>query len=129
MTDPNADVDDLAAEIDIALDAPQPPDGGGERTRYAGTVTTGPEPYQGRLIVSRYPSGILLVDKPGGRAWLLDRNPTDGTYAARVPGGAPIDPAGRVAAAAGSTYDVRAFDDDFDGDELPDPGPGAGATV
>src|SRR5690349_17114098 len=89
------------------------------------------DPDPGKLIVSRYPSGVLLADKAAGRAWVLDFDAAGGIYRCRDDAGAPLDPDGRWRAAEADTYEVRAYDPDFDGDEPPaaaDPPAGPGGA-
>lgn len=128
-----AELEDLAAEIDDDPDdagsvtgpANDPAIGADEpvaRAWWAGTVTIGPERYVGRMIVSRYPDGVVLVDRPANTVWLLDRV-TDGTFVARDRAGVTLDDELRWIATNGDTWDVRAYDDEFGGDELPDAAP------
>ncbi len=131
------DLDDLAAELDDDDNDPAGDDAQAERPEalhyHAGLVVGGPQPYPGRLLVSRFPSGVLLADRPSGTAWVLDYDPAAGVYRCRDDAGAPLDEAGRWRAAEGPTYEVRAYDDEFDGDLAPgtceepgcdDPAPG-----
>lgn len=130
MTDLNspAALADLSAELDDDDNDPAGDDAGADppdqSIYYTGTVTTGPAPYPGCTLVSRYPAGVLLLDRPGDRAWLLDYHPpTDtgaGTYVCRGDiAGTTVDGPGRWQAADSDSWDVRAYDPEFDGDEVP----------
>ena len=126
MTDLHEDpigLEDLAAELDDADDPGEADDGaddGGARTYYVGIAEGGPQPYPGRLLVSRFPSGVLLIDKVSNTAWVFDFDHAGGLFRCRDDAGAPVDEPGRWRAADGPTYDVRAFDPEFGGDEPPD---------
>jgi hypothetical protein len=119
-------LDDLAAEPDDTEPADDPGDdaAGGDagdgdgddaddEATYAGTARGGP--YDGLRLVSRFPSGILLVDRPDG--WALVYDYDDGEFHARE--NADLDDDGRWQAAEGCTYDVRAFEQNFTGDDEP----------
>lgn len=124
--DDPADLEDQAAERDDDNNDPAGDDAGADPhvplNYYAGLVETGPEPYTGRLLISRYPAGVLLIDRPGRLAWLLDFDPDGGTYRSRTDVGMALDDAARWRAAEGPDFEVRAFDPDFDGDEPPGDG-------
>lgn len=124
---------DLAAELDDEDNDPTGDDAGADDAEpgrwYAGLVDDGPPPYNGKLIVSRFPKGVLLVSKPRQRAWVLDFDAAGGLYRCRDAAGSPLDFNGRWRAAEEPNYEVRAFDEDFDGDEFPtvEPDDAAGA--
>ncbi len=115
------DLEDLAAELDHE---PGPETGGepgdepGEgdcKALWAGEVVGGP--YDGRWLISRFGDGVLLVDKESGRAWLHDRDRERGCWVCRRPEGEPLWAEGRWRAAESDTWEVRAFDPDFAGDD------------
>ncbi len=116
-------LEDLAAEPDDPDNDPAGDDAGADPADplhpHAGLVESGPAPYPGRLLVSRFPAGVLLLDKPAGRAWLLDLDPAGGVYRCRDTSGMPIDDAARWRAADGARWEVRAYDPDFTGDTAP----------
>lgn len=120
------DLDDLAAELDDEEHDPAPDDESAEPREHAhfqiGYCQGGPPPYPGKLLVSRYAGGVLLVDKVAARAWVFDFDAAGGLYRCRDEAGAPVDEAGRWRASEGDTYEVRAYDGEFAGDEPPNPG-------
>lgn len=124
-TPQDADLDDLAAELDDDDNDPHGDDVQAEPRQaaryYTGTCQGGPPPYPGKLLVSRYPSGVLLVDKVAMRAWVFDLDAAGGLLRCRDDAGAPVDEAGRWRASEGDTYEVRAYDPQFAGDDPPDP--------
>lgn len=105
--------DDPAA-VDEGADPPAPP-----WHYFAGNIAGGPAPYPGHLLVSRFPAGVLLVDKPAARAWILDFDAAGGLYRCRDDAGSPLDAAGRWRAAEGADWEVRAYDPTFAGDDPP----------
>lgn len=121
--DDPATQDDLAAERDDDDNDPAGDDAGADPHeplhQYAGIVESGPPPYPGRLLVSRFPRGVLLIGKAADRAWLLDLDAAGGIYRCRDTSGMPIDTAGRWRAANGPDFEVRAYDPDFTGDDPP----------
>lgn len=131
MTDPPtaavedpADLDDLAAELDDDTDdtaAAAAADPYTAPTFYGGIIDDGPPPYPGKLMFSRFPRGVLLVDTMAARAWVLDFDAAGGRYRCRNASGAPLDEAGRWRAAEEPDYEVRAFDPEFAGDQPPTP--------
>lgn len=130
-----ADLEDLAAELDDD-DDPAGYDAEADTFepvhQFAGYVTGGPPTYDGKLLVSRYPKGVLLVDRPANRAWVLDFDAAGGLFRGRDSAGSVLDTAGRWRAAEEPNYEVRAYDPEFAGDLPPDPsdrpaGPGAAA--
>lgn len=127
MTDPPAatvdDLEDLAAELDDDDNDPAGDDAQAAAHQpihyFAGMTQGGPPPYPGKLLVSRFPSGILLIDKTTARAWVYDFDAAGGLYRCRDDAGAPLDDAGRWRAADSDTYEVRAYDPEFGGDTAP----------
>jgi hypothetical protein len=119
------ELEDLAAELDDEDHDPAADDeaaGPVEPARfYTGMCEGGPAPYPGKLLVSRFPSGVLLVDSVAARAWVFDLDEAGGLYRCRNDSGSNLDEAGRWRAAEGATYEVRAFDPEFAGDDLPTP--------
>jgi hypothetical protein len=113
--------DDLAAELDDDTNDPADVDANADEHRpihyFTGRVESGPQPYPGKLLVSRFPSGVLLVDRVAGQAWVLDFDPSGGIYRCRDSAGAPLDESGRLRAAEEPNYEVRAYDPVFAGDE------------
>ncbi|MEV1315380.1 hypothetical protein AB0J14_04765 [Micromonospora arborensis] len=68
-------------------------------------------PLRGTVLVSRFPSGILLVDKPAGVCWIYEWQPDRGVFVVRDEQPAPVHtdgPVNRYRAAAEGTYDVVA---------------------
>lgn len=130
MTVDALDDEDLGAELDDEDYDPAGDDADttteGDTVRwYAGTVIGGPEPYPGKMLVSRFPSGVLLIRKdPAPRAWVFDYDQAGGVYRCRADEGMVVDQSARWQAAEGPTYEVRAYDDDFAGDQLPGPDDG-----
>lgn len=120
MTDIDED-DDLAAELDDDDNDPAGDDAGADPhapTRlYGGICDGGPEPYPGKLIVSRCPAGVLIIDKGAQRVWVLDFDSAGGIYRVRDEAGSILDHAGRWRAAEGAGYEVRAYDPEFGGDD------------
>lgn len=125
MTEPTTvdELEDLAAELDDDDNDPTGDDVQAEAFDpprwYAGLIEGGPQPYPGKLLVSRFPAGVLLLDKSVGRAWVYDLDAAGGLYRCRNDSGAPIDEAGRWRAADEPNYEVRAFDPEFAGDDMP----------
>lgn len=123
VADSPDDLDDLAAELDddtadpaaadAAVDAYTPP------TFYGGIIDDGPPPYPGKLMISRFPKGVLLVDPTAGRAWVLDFDAAGGRFRCRDAAGVVLDEASRWRAAEEGDYDVRAYDPEFAGDTAP----------
>ena len=115
--------DDYAAEPDDPDNDPTGDDADADPEdplyQFDGHAEGGPEPYPGRLLVSRFPAGILLIDKPGDRAWLYDYDVADGLYRCRDDDGEPVDDTRRWVAADGNRFEVRAYDPDFTGDTAP----------
>ncbi len=115
------DLEDLAAELDDEPDDDDPaaePDGPGEgddKPMWAGEAVGGP--YDGRWLISRFGDGVLLVDKESARAWLYDRDRERGCWVCRRPEGEPLYAEGRWRAAESDTWEVRAYDPDFAGDD------------
>ena len=83
-------------------------------------------PLDGQCVISRFPDGFLLVEKPTGLVWLYDRNrlqpiPDDDDEVVTTEqvddphwvmrDGSPFvwDPVRSYAAAEGNTYDVIAY--------------------
>lgn len=113
-----------AQQLDALADTIDEPDENadhGERGEgppyYAGTACGGPEPYDGRLLVSRYPAGVLLIDKAAGWVWIYDYNAEHQLFYAREQ--RALDHQRRWRAADEPDYDVRAYDPDFAGDDAP----------
>lgn len=65
-------------------------------------------PLDGELVSSRFPKGILVVDKPGNRAWVYDWNGS--AFLCRDDEPRELDNAKRWEAADGDEYDVRAYE-------------------
>lgn len=117
---PGGDVDDdLAAEPDTATPADADDAGDGDPVDdgpwYFGSAMGGP--YSGLPLISRFPKGILLVDRPNNQAWVLDYEPGASLFIARDP--EELDTDGLWHAAEQDDFDVRAYDPDFTGDEAP----------
>lgn len=78
---------------------------------YEGRCVGGP--LDGRDAESRFPKGFIYVDVPGERVWVYDyREESPSVPAAFI--AREVDNLSRPKAekaAAGSTYDVRAYDD------------------
>lgn len=106
-----AELDDTAAELDDTDQAqPDDPPETDPPQRYSGKCIGGL--YHGRTMISRYPKGFLLVDRPSDTAWVYDLTPLPfPTFVCRDPAGAPLDESGRWRAAEEATYDVIAYDD------------------
>lgn len=73
---------------------------------YTGTAHGGP--LDGQTLDSRFPKGVLVVNKPGNHCWLYER--TLGNFVVRDPDGEPWDRERSRTAADGVDYDVRALD-------------------
>jgi hypothetical protein len=105
-------LDDLAAELDDTDPADGADDAFDEEDapQYAGICRDGP--YAGRTIVSRYPQGFWLVDRLSGYYWVYAL----GSDGFRWQGSMEkIDEAELAATAAGSDYDVLAYDPQTEG--------------
>jgi hypothetical protein len=112
-----------------------------DKTLYSGTAVGGP--LDGQTVEGRFPSGIVFVSKIQTSAWIYDYNEDEGKFYVRPVGFdafwdemdsqqkaevfdetvlAGIDPAREldeekiVAAAEGSTYEVRALPDEDGGE-------------
>lgn len=120
-----AELDDLAAEPDTC-DPEAAADGDTTAADcpvyYSGDCYGGP--YDMLRVTSRYPRGFLLVDKPDRICWIYDY--ADGRFTCRDPQGAgdrreplawPLDDVRRWQAADSDSWDVRAYDHTFDGDD------------
>lgn len=86
-----------------------------EKQLFEGVCVGGP--LDGRDGQSRFPRGFVLIDKPGQRAWIYDRQ-GDGECApfyVREADGRSLDDTLRWAAAESSDWDVRVLDDVNDG--------------
>ena len=89
-------------------------------------------PLDTQEMVSRYPMGFLLVDRPAGRCWLYDWK--DPGFLVRVADGYPLEndpdaPKNRFRAADEAEYDVVAapwIGGDDDGDDGTPATPGIG---
>jgi hypothetical protein len=67
-------------------------------------------PLEGQRVISRFPDGFLLVEKPTGLAWLYDRSQVDDPRWMMRDGSPFIwDTVRSHAAAEGNTYDVIAY--------------------
>lgn len=77
-----------------------------QRELHKGTCVGGP--MAGMQGMSRFPKGFVLIDAPGERVWVYDRDPQTSTYVAREEDELDEDKAAK--AAAEFTYDVRAYD-------------------
>lgn len=65
-------------------------------------------PLDGRVAESRFPDGLLVVDKERGLAWVYGW--CAGEFTCRSPeDGEPLDEDGRLRAAEGPDLDVRAI--------------------
>lgn len=112
-TDPGTDdpeLDDLAAELDTSdpvLSPAEPDDGHADTPTYTGTCHDGP--WDGQSAESRFPSGIVVVDRPNQQCWIYDRH-DDGAFYARTTTPRPLDDTLRWQAAEGGTYDVRTLE-------------------
>lgn len=81
-----------------------------EKDLRAGVAVGGP--FDGQILESRFPSGVLAVSAPEGLAWVYDRVDTPDGHQYEVRGDpAGLDQAKLRKAAEGNTYDVRAVDD------------------
>lgn len=101
--------DDLAAEPDDTDaadgDGSEPTDDG-DAPQYTGICWGGP--YSGRTVVSRYPLGFWLVDRPSGYFWTYETTPPGAfTWHGIM---TKIDEAALAEVTAGSDYDVLAYD-------------------
>jgi len=65
-------------------------------------------PLDGEELISRYPGGLLVVDRLTGRAWLYDWTGDGFVLRAGYEGGAALDEEGRIRAADEPDYDVIA---------------------
>lgn len=76
-----------------------------ERPTYTGLCHGGP--LDGKTMISRFPAGFLLVDKPGGLVWIYD---TIGSgWDCRASSPEPWNRDKSYDAANGNTYDVIAL--------------------
>lgn len=80
------------------------------RQLYEGPGVGGP--LDQAILTSRFPQGIVAVDKPTGRAWIYDYAPAGegapARFTARDATGESLDDAKRWRAADGGDYDVVA---------------------
>lgn len=69
-------------------------------------------PLDGLTATSRFPSGFLLVDKPGQRCWVYDWMGDEARVFMARENGTPyaLNEEGRWRAADEHTYDVRAYE-------------------
>lgn len=78
------------------------------RTLYTGNGVGGPG--NSVQMVSRFPAGLIIVDRAEGRVWVYDFEPTLsttlGVFRAREPEGRQEDVDRRWSAALGPDYDV-----------------------
>jgi hypothetical protein len=68
-------------------------------------------PLDGQPLVSRFPKGVLLVDRPAGLCWIYEWQPARGVFAVRDERPEPVHtegPRNRYRAAAEANYDVCA---------------------
>lgn len=65
-------------------------------------------PLHGQELESRYPKGILVIDKPNMKCWIYDYVVT--YFAVREESGMALDYERRMKAANEFNYDVRALD-------------------
>lgn len=72
---------------------------------YEGTARGGP--FDGQPLISRYPGGVLVVDRPTNRAWVYDYHPGSQTFQVRADAPEPLSEQGRFKAATEFIYDVR----------------------
>jgi hypothetical protein len=82
-----------------------------ERSEWSGPCLNGP--YRGVTLTSRFPKGVLLVDRPGNRAWIYEW--VGGAF--QVRDSEPTElisdrnaPKNRWRAALEPNYDVKAYD-------------------
>lgn len=69
-------------------------------------------PLDGHPLVSRFPLGVLAVDRSSGRAWIYDYQATgegaDARFTCRDAAGVELDDDKRFTTADGAAYDVVA---------------------
>ena len=68
-------------------------------------------PLDGKPIISRFPKGVLLVDKQANECWVYEYDPDSQTFAVRPGGPMPVQtegPINRCRAAEEPSYDVLA---------------------
>lgn len=118
------ELEDEAAELDDDDEQDEAPGGDGddhddEGAPVTGIVTGGPPPYPGLRVTTRCP-GLVLVDKQRGLVWVFDHTPAgEGAFTCRDDAGAPLADTGRWKAAESADWEIRAYDDEFDGDDPP----------
>lgn len=85
-----------------------PSDGRASRELYEGDASGGP--LNGQHLVSRFPKGVVAVDKQNSKAWIYDfvaGDPTaPGRFVVRDEAGVSLEDEKRWAAAEGADYDV-----------------------
>lgn len=117
--DPLGDVfDDPAADLTAEPDTSDPGDTTDDGRNHAigdpgdVTATCSGGPYHGRVVISRFPKGFLLVARSATWAWLYDYEPGAHWYTCRDATGMPLNEPARLRAAEEGSYDVVAFNDD-----------------
>lgn len=116
IIDPAATVDDQPPPVTTDPEQTGAPSQGGiGRTLREGQAKGGP--LDGRDVVSRYPKGIVAVDRANDLAWIYDYTPEvpagdaswqPGQFVVRDEAGLLLDAEKRWTAAEGADYDVVA---------------------